>query len=899
MRSLALCLCLVLAAAIYKDEAGKYDWALTHLGRITFADYILVKDRSRLVVQSERGALASLKMNGQVEWRKLPYGLDADFATMSAMGCKHHPDLITYAKDMEVLAAWDPEDGMLLWSSSVKGAIDVVVKQSLLSVFVCVLTPESLLVVNMASGKISHTVALEERFSHIVRLEKQDVVAVVKSDPTLKVAIVNVDRGSLTNTLVGKLDSPKVFLTHSGLVAVKDAKVEWLSELAIKSDLWKYKVSTMQSIEHTVGISDVVIDAGGQVISTISLSVVGTLSSVGLVGETSEKSPIAVLHGSSLTFMSMENGIRRPSEVSFDDKSFVPEQFWAFKGSKGSDLVLCRGQDDALMLLDQGTVKWRREEALGHAKSAVFVDLPGETLHSHNEYFISLGEKKGIAALPVLFLTRLASQTQSLLTKFTTEQSASLVMDNFGFNKLLIVTTEVGKVFALHSLNGETVWTRQFLGCTVHHSISYDLEQFLLITECSVGSSRLTVLSLLTGETLQEEPLPKRVLKVIEVEKDDLKVLVFVAEDFSVTLYPKGTVSEQLVSQQFIVFYIVEQDTGAARGYRISSKLTCDLVWSVQLPASERIHAFKAVTAGHIQQPAIATGLSKLLFKYLDSNLFVLATMKTKKETESRGKEGEMTVYLVSGVTGRIISKVRQDGVAGKISIDCDENWVVVHYWNFRSGRYEFLSVELYEPKVRDSAWEMILSYLEHSQSEVISSYSRPAPVVLHQTYASMTGFQGIAHTATLQGITRQDLLLIMNSGQLLSIDRRLLSPRRKPEEVFEVTDFDDAALPPYKPLVPVIPTSIVTHDRQVEGLQHIAVSWALLESTCFVAAYSLDLFVVRVMPEKVPFIQSFDMLTSDFNYAAIVLSLGVLIGATIVADVYFKKSRVKRQFLA
>ena len=587
--------------------------------------------------------------------------------------------------------------------------------------------------------------------------------------------------------------------------------------------------------------------------------------------------------------MSLDNGIRKTSELDFNPPSFAPEQVWAFKGTKGLDLLLCRGKDYTLLLIDQGKVKWRREEALGHAEKAIFVDLPGESLHAHNEYFIALAEKKGLAALPGLFLTRVATQVQSLLARLQSEPKAGLIMDNFGFNKLLLVTTSIGKVFAVHSMTGETVWTKTIPACKVQHFVSLDIEQVALLARCG-EMSHLLVLSVVSGETVAEIELKSPTLKVVEVEKDDFKVLVIVAKDLSVTIFPQDEMSKSLVSQQHLVFYIVNTEENTVLGYYITAQLTCALAWNMLLPTSEHVTAYKAVSSGRIQQPAIATGLSKLLYKYIDTNLFVLATMKAK----AGGKDGELAVYLVNGVSGRVLSKIRQDGVNGRVVVDCDENWAVVHYWSNRSGRYEFLSIELFEHKVRDSAWEMILNYLENSSAEVVSAYSRPAPVVLHQSYATTTGFQTMDHTVTLQGITRQDLLLIMNSGQLLALDRRQLSPRRKPEEDQTPSDFDDALLPAYKPLVPLVHTNILTHDRLVEGLQHTAVAWALLESTCFVAAYGLDLFVARVMPEK-----SFDMLTDDFNYSAIVISLGVLVAATIVAEVYFKKNQVKRLFLA
>ena len=239
MRGLVLA-CLVLSVlAIYKDEAGKYDWALTHVGQVVFADLILVKDRSRLLVQSSRGVLATLKLSGQVDWRKLPYGLDAHFQVLSTPGY-----VVTFEPKHEVLSAWDPEDGMLLWSQQLTGAKEVVLKQSLVSTHVCVFLGDTLLILNLGSGKIMHKVDLGEVFTHMVRMEKVDTLVVAKADPVFTLRSINVERGTVENAVLGKLQNPSLHVTHSGLVAVKGNRAEWLSNLQVESGEWQYEVNS-------------------------------------------------------------------------------------------------------------------------------------------------------------------------------------------------------------------------------------------------------------------------------------------------------------------------------------------------------------------------------------------------------------------------------------------------------------------------------------------------------------------------------------------------------------------------------------------------------------------------------------------------------------------------------
>lgn len=240
MKGLVLAILVLSVLAIYKDEAGKYDWALMHIGEVVFADIILVKDRSRLLVQSSRGVLATLKMNGQVDWRKLPYGLDAHFQSLSTPGY-----VVTFHPEQEILAAWDPEDGMLLWSHQVQGAKSVVLKQSLVSTHVCVLAGDTLFVLNLGTGKLMNKIALGEVFTNIVRMEKLETLIVAKSDPVLTLLAVNVEKGSIDEIIRGKLPNPSLHITHSGLIAVKDTNAEWLSKGQIEAGKWSYSVSFM------------------------------------------------------------------------------------------------------------------------------------------------------------------------------------------------------------------------------------------------------------------------------------------------------------------------------------------------------------------------------------------------------------------------------------------------------------------------------------------------------------------------------------------------------------------------------------------------------------------------------------------------------------------------------
>lgn len=133
---------------------------------------------------------------------------------------------------------------------------------------------------------------------------------------------------------------------------------------------------------------------------------------------------------------------------------------------------------------------------------------------------------------------------------------------------------------------------------------------------------------------------------------------------------------------------------------------------------------------------------------------------------------------------------------------------------------------------------------------------------------------------------------MILNNNDLYALSRRFLSPRRKPEDFEEQSLWDEPALPMYKPLLPINPTKVLNYYLPLEGFENVKTTWVQLESTSLAVFYGLDLFVVRVMPEK-----SFDMLTEEFNYQAIVLTIVLLVGANVVIFYYYKNKTLYRHF--
>lgn len=161
------------------------------------------------------------------------------------------------------------------------------------------------------------------------------------------------------------------------------------------------------------------------------------------------------------------------------------------------------------------------------------------------------------------------------------------------------------------------------------------------------------------------------------------------------------------------------------------------------------------------------------------------------------------------------------------------------------------------------------------NQSALSSSMNPPAIRVLGQSYFVQQGVALMTPTVTARGITPRQLLMANPAGQILALDRRFLDPRRPHQP--SATDREEGLIP-FSDTLPVISTSYVTYNRQIARLRHITCAPARLESTSHVFAFGLDIFYTRVTPSR-----TYDLLTDDFSYGALLATIILLVGATAV----------------
>ncbi|XP_004741388.1 ER membrane protein complex subunit 1 isoform X7 [Mustela putorius furo] len=184
-------------------------------------------------------------------------------------------------------------------------------------------------------------------------------------------------------------------------------------------------------------------------------------------------------------------------------------------------------------------------------------------------------------------------------------------------------------------------------------------------------------------------------------------------------------------------------------------------------------------------------------------------------------------------------------------------------YWNTKARRNEFTALELYEGT-------------EQYNATAFSSLDRPQlPQVLQQSYIFPSSISAMEATITERGITSRHLLIGLPSGAILSLPKALLDPRR-PEIPTEQSREEN--LIPYSPDVQIHAERFINYNQTVSRMRGIYTAPSGLESTCLVVAYGLDIYQTRVYPSK-----QFDVLKDDYDYVLISSVLFGLVFATMI----------------
>ncbi|KAF1316237.1 Er membrane protein complex subunit, partial [Globisporangium splendens] len=556
--------------------------------------------------------------------------------------------------------------------------------------------------------------------------------------------------------------------------------------------------------------------------------------------------------------------------------------------------------NDAETVTSSNAPLWVREESLANVKTVHWV-TPAETDI----------EKQPLKKIPsfseeITMEIARAKQFANNVLSFFNGKSASEDRSRketpnahlFGFSKYIVALTESGKLFAIRAELSTVAWS-QFVGpeyklfVTRDHPAMGSGPELLLVSSSSHllwidgddGHQIESINADTDGEKSWVVVLPKREHHIDEDANLRRAVALVSEKTLAVSLYPAETAG--FAHPELDNFYFYRYDAGAnvLRGYVIENEgdaskkasYRAQEVWSVVLPRDHKLAAFSSQKEHTVIDSSVTvTGDDSLLLKYLNPNLFAVATTGSEQVEGESAPVSVLQVSLLDSVAGRLIHRARHQHASGLVRMVQSENWLVYSFWNAKDKRTEVVSLSLYDGAVGANN---LNPWKRPTWSESRSSFDPRAPFVLQKSFIFPTTIESLGVSVTSHGITPQCVLVGMGTGQIFKLARNFIDPRQteKPPSPEE----QEEGLMQYSPLISVYnrPFSMITYNQTVANIKVITTAPAELESTTLVFAHGLDHFYVRLAPAK-----AFDLLPSDFNYEMLILLCIGFIVATVLS---------------
>jgi hypothetical protein len=212
---------------------------------------------------------------------------------------------------------------------------------------------------------------------------------------------------------------------------------------------------------------------------------------------------------------------------------------------------------------------------------------------------------------------------------------------------------------------------------------------------------------------------------------------------------------------------VVDRSAGVVRGFRISpAGGRVEIVFSLSLEADERVVAVATRSPDeHVSSAGRVLGDRRVLYKYLNPHLLVVATLATsargarrprppgraahRRGARADASEHQLRVRLIDAVSGALLDSRSHAHAKGPVNVVASEHWVVYSFGNAREDYTEMVVLELFESSQPD----------ERVQRSEFSSLDAFQPYVASQSYALRGGISALGVTQTRRGITSRLLL--------------------------------------------------------------------------------------------------------------------------------------------
>ncbi|PQE33647.1 ER membrane complex subunit 1 protein [Rutstroemia sp. NJR-2017a WRK4] len=554
------------------------------------------------------------------------------------------------------------------------------------------------------------------------------------------------------------------------------------------------------------------------------------------------------------------------------------------------------------VLVRNGAESWTRVEGLSGAVAAEWAEIPvseslAKTLeaeaHSNplSAYIHRL--KRHINDLQYLpgYLQKLPSRFLSAILPgdLAAPKSGALERDSFGFNKLVIVATQRGRLYGLDAgSQGSVVWTLKAFD--IPEGKNWDPKAIYVdsvkgTTTIRGSEGEYVVVQTADGKKIEATDPGTHVQSVALVDSEAGRWMLPIGLDGT-----PGDVPKDWAPKDFLV---VRGSNGEIKGLKFDvsgSDAKSVFTWTFQPARGQKIiNVVSKPAHDPVASIGRVLGDRTVLYKYLNPNVALITAVSDESSMA--------TFYLLDTISGDILYSATHQGVDTKkpIASVFTENWFAYSLWSDELSTptsqpgakgYQLIVSDLYESPIPNDRGTLGSS----ANFSNLEPYDIPnaGPIIPHVVSQSFVIPEAITHMSvsqTRQGITTRQLLCTLTSNAIVGIPRYLLDPRRPVGRDPTAAEQEEGLLR-YQPVIEFDPKMIITHKREVLGIRNVITSPALLESTSLVFAYGIDIFGTRVTPSA-----AFDILGKSFNKLSLVttvLALGA--GVTIVAPMVRRK---------
>lgn len=548
---------------------------------------------------------------------------------------------------------------------------------------------------------------------------------------------------------------------------------------------------------------------------------------------------------------------------------------------------------DDWVLLRNGESGWLRPEGMSAAVAATWAEIPESEdlvksleaeahdnpvsayVHRVKRHFDDLQYlPQYLASIPQRFVSGV----------FGTEvtRKGGLFRDSFGFNKLIILATRRGRLYGLNAGDhGKIVWTKKALNLGPGETWDVkgmDIDDAKGHATIRGARGEYVIVKTDSGKIIEAMPPGSwpPVQSTVSVDTPSGKFLLSIGLDGKV-----GDIPATWAPKQTVVVQGVDGELNGVKFVVDGSQSREKIVWTFSLPESQRI-VDTTTRPSHDPVASIGRVLGdrRVKYKYLNPNTMVIAAMDDASST--------LTTYLLDTISGEILSSATFDGVDTGKPARCamSENWFACSFFGQYALRenpaqslkgYQLVVSDLYESELANDRGPLGDS-ANFSSLEPIDLPTGPAlPSLVSQTYILGAPISALAVTQTRQGISSRQLLAYLPELHgIYGIPRMFLEPRRvvgrdpTPAEIEE-------GLMKYHPAIEVDPKLVITHERDVLGIEKIIAAPAIVESTSLVLAFGIDVFGTRVAPSFV-----FDILGKGFNKVSLIATVAALMAGVL-----------------